>query len=234
MSKIEHFILRSWLIISLLALTWLMCKEISRKTISSFETIEVERINIREPDGTLRMVISNKKKQDVGSIDGITIHEPGQRAAGMIFFNEHGDEMGGLIFKGVSKEDSGGSLTFDRWKNDQVVQLLYSDSKGHSSSGLIISDRPNDATMVNVLKRQREIKKLKGDQKTQAEAKLIDDVRSKKINLGTARVFAGVKDGVAQYTLYDSNGKIKVRISAKPDGPGKIEFFDKNGKLISK
>ncbi len=85
------------------------------------------------------MVISNKEKQDTGNVDGINIHEPGTRPAGIIFFNEHGDEMGGLIFKGVSKDDAGGSLTFDRWKNDQTIQILYADSGDKNISGVIVS-----------------------------------------------------------------------------------------------
>jgi hypothetical protein len=234
MGSTERFILRTWLAFSLVAMTWLIYKEVSRASISRFETIEAKRINIREADGTLRMVIANTEKQDPGSIDGLTIHEPGTRPAGLLFFNEHGDEMGGLIYKGVSKDDVGGSLTFDRWKNDQTIQILYNDSEKDHTSGVIVSDRPNDDSMLNVLKQQKEFEKLQGDERKDAEAKLIDDIKNKKIILGTTRVFAGVKNGVAQYALYSSDGKLKVRISADTEGPGKIEMFDKDGKAILK
>ncbi len=95
-------------------------------------------------------------------------------------------------------------------------------------------DRPNDSSLVDVLKRQRMIKGLKGDEKTRALEALNDEVRNGKIALGTTRVFVGVKDNVAQYALYDKEGKLKVRLSASSDGPGQIEIFDKEGKPITR
>lgn len=234
MGNTERAVLRIWLVVSLLALGWLFYKETSRSSLSTFKTIDAERINIRESDGTLRMVLSNKEKQDVGNVNGISIHQPGTRPAGMLFFNEHGDEMGGFIYKGVSKTDVGMSLTFDRWKNDQTVQILYADSEGSNVSGVIISDRPNDDTLVNLLRRQKEIESLQGDERKKAESVLNQDIHDKKINLGTTRVFAGVKSGLAQFVLYDSEGKMKARLSADAQGPGKMELFDQDGKVISK
>ena len=57
-----------------------------------FEEIDVERINIVEKDGRLRMVISNAQRQHPGSVDGKIIPRENGRSAGMIFFNERGDE----------------------------------------------------------------------------------------------------------------------------------------------
>src|SRR6267142_1353736 len=63
-----------------------------------FEEIDVERINIVEKDGKLRMVISNEARQHPGIANGKIIQRKGPRPPGMIFFNHLGDEMGGLIF----------------------------------------------------------------------------------------------------------------------------------------
>src|SRR6266568_5008841 len=65
-----------------------------------FEEIDVERINIVEKDGKLRMVISNEERQHPGIIDGKTLPRKEGRPAGMLFFNDKGDEMGGLTFGG--------------------------------------------------------------------------------------------------------------------------------------
>jgi hypothetical protein len=64
-------------------------------------------LNVTEPDGTLRMVISNKDRLPP------VIIKP-------IFYNDEGTENGGLIFSGRKNEkgqivDSGGSLSFDRY-----------------------------------------------------------------------------------------------------------------------
>ncbi len=78
-----------------------------------FAEIDVERINIVEKDGKLKMVISNKARQHPGAMDGKYWKErEGQRPAGMIFFSERGDEVGGLIYDGDTGKGQGGSLTF--------------------------------------------------------------------------------------------------------------------------
>ena len=52
-----------------------------------FEEIDVERINIVEKDGKLRMVISNEARQHPGIANGKVIERKGPRPPGMIFFN---------------------------------------------------------------------------------------------------------------------------------------------------
>jgi len=63
----------------------------------AFEEIDVERINIVEKSGELRMVISNQERQHPGIVNGKTIERETARPPGMIFFNHLGDEMGGLV-----------------------------------------------------------------------------------------------------------------------------------------
>src|SRR5262245_11401030 len=52
-----------------------------------FDEIDVERINIVERDGKLRMVISNRDRQHPGISDGKLIPRPNGRPPGMLFFN---------------------------------------------------------------------------------------------------------------------------------------------------
>ena len=91
----------------------------SKQTISSFDEINVHRINVREPDGTLRMVISDSAKLPGVIVKGKQQPKVDRPQAGMIFFNDEGSENGGLIFGGKRDAtgnvvDSGGSLSFDR------------------------------------------------------------------------------------------------------------------------
>src|SRR5258708_26334994 len=66
---------------------------------TTFDQINVHRINVVEPDGTLRMVISDHAK-----LPGIITRgkeQPFARPqAGMIFYNDEGSENGGLIIGG--------------------------------------------------------------------------------------------------------------------------------------
>src|ERR671915_1632628 len=73
--------------------------EANQKT--KFDEIDVERINIVEKDGKLKMVISNGERQHPGIIDGRMLSR--KRPPGMLFFNEKGDEVGGFGFNGGLK-----------------------------------------------------------------------------------------------------------------------------------
>jgi hypothetical protein len=85
--------------------------------------IAVERINVVDKDGTLRMVISNKNRMHPGVMDGKVIDRP-RPVAGLLFFNDQGDEVGGLTYSGKATNgqrtaDSG--ITFDQLKQDQTI-----------------------------------------------------------------------------------------------------------------
>src|SRR5688572_21142783 len=111
---------------------------------NKFEEIDVERINIIEKDGKLKMVISNGERQHPGIIDGKMLSR--KRPPGMLFFNEKGDECGGLSFDGDQKDgkaSAGGLLAFDRFRQDQTVGIQYGEGNGQYHAGLRVWDRPD-------------------------------------------------------------------------------------------
>src|SRR5262245_17381930 len=66
---------------------------------NKFAELDVERLNIVEKDGKLRMVISNSQRAPDPIIDGKSYPmRQGGNTAGMIFYNNKGDECGGLAF----------------------------------------------------------------------------------------------------------------------------------------
>jgi len=111
---------------------------------TKFREIDVQRVNVVEPDGTLRMIISNHAK-----LPGIIVRGKEERfdrpQAGLLFYNDVGSENGGLIFGGRRNAkgevvDSGGSLSFDKYDANQIVQLVGVDDKEDRFAGLIVSD----------------------------------------------------------------------------------------------
>ena len=113
----------------------------------SFREITVERINVVEPDGQIKMVISNKARQHPGMLNGEVFQER-ERPPGILFFNEEQDEVGGLSYYG-NKEEGGNQvyLSFDQYKNDQVMHLAhYSNSIGDNKYGLQLWDRDKELT----------------------------------------------------------------------------------------
>ena len=60
-----------------------------------FSEIDVERINIVEKDGTVKMIITNVERFPTGkdSLNGRPTNESRKKRAGMLFFNEEGIEL---------------------------------------------------------------------------------------------------------------------------------------------
>src|SRR5262249_56629978 len=71
---------------------------------AKFDEIDVQRINVWEPDGTLRMVISDKAHFPGLIIRGKEYPHP-RPQAGMLFFNNEGTENGGLYLAGDKVKD---------------------------------------------------------------------------------------------------------------------------------
>src|SRR4029450_4142431 len=101
-------------------------------TTQKFDEITVQRLNVVDANGTLRLVISNKDRMHPGVVDGKTINRP-RPVAGLLFFNDVGDEVGGLTFTGQEvngQARANASLTLDQWKQDQTVGIQYGEDNG--------------------------------------------------------------------------------------------------------
>jgi hypothetical protein len=197
---------------------------------NKFAEIDVERINIVEPDGKLKMVISNGERQHPGVIDGKTLTR--KRPAGMLFFNDKGDECGGLSFNGDQKDgkaNAGALLAFDRFLQDQTVAIQYGESNGQYSAGLRVWDRP-DTSLGEVVDKLQAIQKMAdGPEKTQAMQKLRETSGA-----GAAqRVFVGkTREKAAALTLSDSLGRTRAQLIVDAQGAAKLEFLDEKGVVI--
>lgn len=164
----------------------------------AMDEITVQRINIVEPDGTPRMVISNHAR-----LPGVLVHgkeKPLERPqAGLIFLNDEGSEIGGLIFGGRKDQDgkvrdSGGSLSFDRYEANQVVQLLGVDDSEDRLAGLMISDSPSGTDV------RRRIWLGRGDDGA-ATLALLDGAGNKRIVMQVA------ESGESKISVLDAEGK---------------------------
>ena len=63
--------------------------------------LSIERLNVIESDGTLRLVLCNTQHSPGHVMDGERFGEPeGKRSAGVYFFDNEGNECGGLIYGG--------------------------------------------------------------------------------------------------------------------------------------
>jgi hypothetical protein len=133
---------------------------------ATFDEVQVRRINIVEPDGTLRMVISNHDQLPGVIVKGKEFPKVDRPEAGMLFYNNEGTENGGLIFGGHRNEkgeivDSGVSLSFDKYgQPGQIVQLAGVYDKDNKFAGLAVNDqarriwvgrREDDASVIALM-----------------------------------------------------------------------------------
>lgn len=195
---------------------------------NKFDEIDVERINIVEKDGKLKMVLSNGERQHPGVIDGQTLSR--KRPPGILFFNEKGDECGGLGFDGNvrdGKANASALLAFDRFRQDQTVGIQYGENNGQYYAGLRVWDRP-ETSLGPVIERLNAIEKMtEGPEKTAAMQKL------REIAGGAAeRVMVGRdREQSAVVRLSDTKGRPRLKVFVDAAGSPHIEFFDENGKV---
>jgi hypothetical protein len=192
-----------------------------------FDEIDVERINIVEKDGRVRLVIANSARQAATVVDGNAILPNRKRDAGLIFFNDEGDENGGMTWSGRTEKGSpsaNAGLSFDQYKQDETVTLRYSQSGKDREAGLTIADRPETSIAVAA-----EMNDAKTDQeRARVRQTLVDSgaIGSRK------RLFAGKdRTGTAKIALSDGTGAPRLVLSVDKDGAAKVEFLDKDGKV---
>ncbi|HQU84438.1 MAG TPA: hypothetical protein PKY59_14975 [Pyrinomonadaceae bacterium] len=231
MSKVEkevRFLKIYTAIITIIFLVFLLTAFTVNKS-KKFDEIDVERINIVEKNGKLKMVISNKERQHPGTMDGKYYKErEGQRPAGMIFFSEKGDEIGGLIFDGNTGEGQGGSLTFDKFRGDQTIQITHQENKdGNYYAGLNINDE--NMALTDRIAKLKEIEKLPTKEEQKAAYQKMQDNGEFLVN----RLFIGRgRDKASYIELNDAKGKTRISLSVEPNGNPKLNFLDENGKVI--
>jgi hypothetical protein len=197
-----------------------------------FEEIDVERINIVEADGQLRLVISNRARSPDVLEHGEPLGFHGGNRPGMIFYNDEGSENGGLVFSGKLVDgvpEAFASLTFDQYGRDQAVALQYVDAGGTRRAGLAISDFVPGPPMRQLLAERDSIEQL-----------VDDSVRNEALRVWRARVRSTLRlyvgrsrdDGAALVSLHDFAGRQRLRMTVDSTGAARIEFLDENRNVV--
>jgi hypothetical protein len=197
-----------------------------------FEEISVERINIIEKDGRVRLIIANEPRSPAVIISGRTLGKPGGRA-GMIFYNDEGDETGGLGFRGRKTNgqvSAGGHLSFDRYGQDQVIALTYQEGEGQHSQGLTILDRPPQNYFEINARRDTINRMPEGPAKQAARKQWVEWQGG--AAFGAPRLFVGRDTRkAAVLDLKDQTGRSRLRLAVDSLGAARIEFLNDSGRV---
>jgi hypothetical protein len=203
---------------------------------TKFDEIDVQRINVVEPDGKLRLVISNAARSQGPLYKGKPFFYTGTERprTGIIFFNDEGTETGGLIYGGKQLGDTGytalGHLSFDQYNQDQVFVIQYVDRNGKRRVGMQVNDR-HEANIFAWGQQRDSLRKLPdGPAKTEALRKLNSgDPNDPRV---AERVYVGrdtLKNAIVK--LSDKLGNTRLRLVVDSLGGARVEFLDASGKV---
>lgn len=198
---------------------------------AAFKQLDVQRINIIEPDGTLRMVISSKALLPGIVIKGKETPHPNRKSAGLLFFNDEGTENGGLIFGGMNKDGtkvSSGHLSFDAYEQDQVLTIDSAQQGDKSSASFALMDRPA-YSISEVLELSERIKNLLPNEQKAEVAKFSESHAPARQRLYLGRS----SDKSVGLKLKDADGRDRLVIEVAADGSPVVRFLDEKGKLVN-
>ena len=194
--------------------------------------ITVERINVVDANGTLRLVIANKDRMHPGVMDGKVIDRP-RPVAGLLFFNDEGDEVGGLTITGQQRDGvrrANAGLMFDQLKQDQTIGLTYAEGNGQRTAGLQVWDR-SDRPLSELIEQLNAANRIADPGEREAAIRKVREAAP----AGPRRVFVGKNaDRSASVSLADANGKPRLTLTVDTSGNPRIEFLDENGKIVER
>jgi len=200
-----------------------------------FDEIEVQRINVVEPDGKLRLVISNKAKSPGPIAYGKPFGYPGGTRPGLIFFNDEETEDGGLIFGGKTengKYSAMGHLSFDQYNQDQVLYLQYIDENGTRRTGITVADRA-DVPILDLVAAMDTIQKMPDGPAKQAALRALQPADG--TPMFAERVYVGRNTAkTALLRLSDRHGKPRILLQVDSTGAPSLEFLDADGRVVSR
>lgn len=227
----------------LLLATIALCVNLRYPFISQrVRTLDVETINIREKDGTLKAVLSDSA--GFTAMGGDRAKQPGGVPfSGLMFYNQEGDEEGGLVYSGKALtgggQDADVTLTFDQYRQDQNVYLHHEEHKDPHSQmiddGLTIISRPDHTAVKEEYAIYAKLAQLPVNQQ---EALRLKSLQEGKIR--TQRVFVGNRRGTKDGHDYDDAGifiknrwgREAIKLYVDYDNKPHLEVYDALGKSV--
>jgi len=170
-----------------------------------FETLTVERINIVDPDGTLRLAIANRAHPPDVIYRGETYPKRSiDDLAGIVFYESDGDELGGVAAAKLrDMRQSAFILDYTHQLTDGVGIVKRESEDGERwEAGFFISDR-----------RPYEPGKVTSSQ-------------------GVERIWLSNRNKDASLVISDPDGRPRIRIGVNETGEPSIQMLDENGSPV--
>jgi hypothetical protein len=197
----------------------------------SFGVITARRINIIEPDGTVRLTISNRadfpgawnRKKEY-------LRPDREDAAGMLFMSEEGSEQGGFIW-GASQLPDGSiqnhaHLSFDQYAENQIFAIDAGQEGKDKFSRITMTDQ-GDFPIEEKRKANERIERLPARDQAAAWGKFFATHRHDVTRLALGRS----RDGSVGLELRDQNDRVRLVLTVRATGEPILQFFNEDGKI---
>jgi len=235
----ELTFLRTFAVATVIGVVFLVATSMKNGGNQKFGEIDVERINIVEKDGAIKMIITNVELFPTGNdmINGRPTNANREKTAGMLFFNDDGLEAGGLIFGGKKTEDghaAGAVFTLDQYDGDQVINLLMQDYKSDDGrvvmNGIGFNDRLKTESISTFLEKQKEFEGLSPEE---IQSK-IKEYSGQGMIGGVTRVFLRKAENQCHgLYLFDDKGMPRAVFYVDKNNNAMLKFFDEELNVIA-
>ncbi len=197
-----------------------------------FGIITARRINIVEPDGTVRLTISNRADFPGAWNRKKEYPRPDRReAAGMLFMSEEGTEQGGFIWCASQLPDgtiqNHGHLSLDQYEENQIFAIDAGQEGNGKFSRITMTDQ-GDFPIEEKRKANEEIDKLPPDKQDAAWDKFFASHRHDVQRLALGRS----PDGSVGLKLRDGAGRVRIVLAVQVDGKPALQFLNDQGTVI--
>lgn len=198
------------------------------------DQLTVHRINLVEPDGTPRLIISDKAEFPGSPFKGKELPRPDRsESAGMIFMNDEGTENGGLIFGGYQSSDgkfhSSGHLSFDEYEQDQTLSLDTSQDGDDRETAYQINDNGTTLLTPDVFAAIQKIRAMPDGPEKQKALAAFSATHSMRLRPRAA--LERDPDKSAALRLRDPQGQTRILLRVAADGTPSMQFLDASGKV---
>jgi hypothetical protein len=199
---------------------------------TDFDRIRAHRIDLVEPDGTERLILSNRSDYPGSFFHNHEISRSDRRdSAGLLMMNDEGTEDGGFIWGGLSADGKPLSFThlsFDQYEQDQTLNLESSLSNGEHFTGIHMNDVPDYPITPAMMDDFTRVKAMpRGPARIAAFDALLKQYPQGHQRLALDRD----PDNSVGLTLSDAAGNPRLKILVTPNGTPTIQFLDNQGKV---
>ncbi len=204
---------------------------------ATFSSIDVQRLRLVEPDGTVRLILASNARLPGLIFKGKEYPFEGRKAygnAGMLFFDTEGNEAGGLEFGGRREKDGKivrfGHLSFDQYGQDELMTVGTVQQGDLKHGGLTLKDQP-DWPLEDLFK----VVEAHKDDRPEARKKAMDAfMQAHPEKTHVQRVWLGRNDDrSSSLELKDDQGRPRLVAKVTADGTPELLFLDAKGNATS-